>query len=348
MVLAKTGKELLRAMNIPAPEIRGLGLTVRSLDDILLKPPSDCSMIQEHVWILKYCVTVQMTKLDNDPASSLARPSAPAPAKGAVPAPTHYDPNAQNPFAAFYDLPVVKAAMPPQKERLHASGAPAPASAAGHSPHGPLEGLLRRQSSYDGFADSSAAAQPETSFSEHRLDDSGDDRLGQYGSDDLDHVSHAPAAEVTSPQDSTRCLDLESLPSADCPGMSMALDKAGSISGALYPEDERAAKPDGGGDMWEAASVHELSERSIGPDEVDADVGSHSERGSAEEQAAGRNVSVSGGNVKGVLQVSLSQLDIAVWSELPHEVQEHLLQSASGKQRVPEALDSRKQVCHLS
>lgn len=51
MVLAKTGKELLRAMNIPAPEIRGLGLTVRSLDDILLKPPSDCSMIQEHVWI---------------------------------------------------------------------------------------------------------------------------------------------------------------------------------------------------------------------------------------------------------------------------------------------------------
>ena len=27
-VLAKTGKELLRAMNIPAPDIRGLGLTV--------------------------------------------------------------------------------------------------------------------------------------------------------------------------------------------------------------------------------------------------------------------------------------------------------------------------------
>ncbi|EIE26541.1 DNA/RNA polymerase, partial [Coccomyxa subellipsoidea C-169] len=65
-VLAKTGKELLRAMNIPAPDIRGLGLT--------------------------------MTKLDNDTASSVARPSAPAPAKGALPAQSLYDPNAHNPF----------------------------------------------------------------------------------------------------------------------------------------------------------------------------------------------------------------------------------------------------------
>lgn len=54
-----------------------------------------------------------MTKLDNDAASVGLRPSAAAPSKAAVPPPTVYDPKAPSPFAAFFELPAVKAALPP-------------------------------------------------------------------------------------------------------------------------------------------------------------------------------------------------------------------------------------------
>jgi hypothetical protein len=54
-----------------------------------------------------------MTKLDNDAASAAVRPSLAAPAKAAVPPATVYNPRAPNPFAEFFDLPAVKAALPP-------------------------------------------------------------------------------------------------------------------------------------------------------------------------------------------------------------------------------------------
>ena len=55
----------------------------------------------------------QMTKLDNDPASAAARPSALAPSKAVAPPQSVYDPKEPCQFAGFFQLPNVKAALPP-------------------------------------------------------------------------------------------------------------------------------------------------------------------------------------------------------------------------------------------
>ncbi len=279
-----------------------------------------------------------MTKLDNDTASSVARPSAPAPAKGALPAQSLYDPNAHNPFAAFYDLPAVKAAMPPQKGRSDAGGASAARSAASPSPQtvrGPLEGLLHRQGSHDGPVESSVAAQPDMGFT--GTTDTVKELRGEYATGGLGYDSHAAAAEVTAGQDSTGCL-----PSADSPGASIHSHEAGIILEAEQLEYEDAAELDSGGHM---AIAH--IEPSESADEADMDTISPSERGYARQQAAGASISGRGCDAGKLPEVSLSQLDAGVWSELPHEVQQQLLQGASGKQQMPPDEDSRKQVCMI-
>ena len=276
-----------------------------------------------------------MTKLDNDTASSVARPSAPAPAKGALPAQSLYDPNAHNPFAAFYDLPAVKAAMPPQKGRSDAGGASAARSAASPSPQtvrGPLEGLLHRQGSHDGPVESSVAAQPDMGYTgtAHTVKE----LRGKYATGGLGYDSHAAAAEVTAGQDSTGCL-----PSANSPGTLFHIHEAGIVLEAEQLEYEDAAELDSGGHM---AIAPEPSESA---DEADMDTISPSERRNARQQAAGASISGRGCDAGKLPEVSLSQLDADVWSELPLEVQQQLLQGASGKRQMPPDEDSRKQVC---
>lgn len=56
---------------------------------------------------------MQMTKLDNDPASMAARPNALAPSKAVAPPQSVYNPKDPCPFADFFQLPNVRAALPP-------------------------------------------------------------------------------------------------------------------------------------------------------------------------------------------------------------------------------------------
>ena len=54
-----------------------------------------------------------MAKLDNDPSSAAARTNAGAPAKGAAAPATEYNPRVDTLYESFFNLPAVKAAMPP-------------------------------------------------------------------------------------------------------------------------------------------------------------------------------------------------------------------------------------------
>ena len=54
-----------------------------------------------------------MAKLDNDPSSAAARTNAGAPAKGAAAPATEYNPRVDSLYESFFNLPAVKAAMPP-------------------------------------------------------------------------------------------------------------------------------------------------------------------------------------------------------------------------------------------
>ena len=54
-----------------------------------------------------------MAKLDNDPTSAAARTNAGAPAKGAAAPATEYNPRVDTLYESFFNLPAVKAAMPP-------------------------------------------------------------------------------------------------------------------------------------------------------------------------------------------------------------------------------------------
>ncbi|CAL8466850.1 g6386 [Coccomyxa elongata] len=303
-VLAKTGKELLRAMNIPAPEIRGLGLT--------------------------------MTKLDNDPASSTARPSAAAPAKGAVAPPSAYDPGAPNPFAAFYELPAVKAAMPPTKERpSSSSGTVASRPAASRSPqalHGPLAGLLLRRSSITGTADTLERGQQGSgdangaSLSEHEADGSGADApaAGLLAAEDAAHISLAGERQNTVDDQAT------------------AAETGDSMSEAGSLREEAIEDMGGCGGMDEEAAVHELRsciDGQLEDEHLDAEVGS--EQPSAGTEVAGPDEDAAVGGLHEVPRVSLSQMDAQVWAELQPELQQQLLQGMSGAKDLPPITDPR-------
>ena len=55
-----------------------------------------------------------MAKLDSDPSSAAARTSSGAPAKGAAAPATVYNPRVDTLYESFFNLPAVKAALPPE------------------------------------------------------------------------------------------------------------------------------------------------------------------------------------------------------------------------------------------
>lgn len=223
-------------------------------------------------------VVAQMTRLDNDPASSLARPSAPAPAKGAAPAATHYDPS-NNPYAAFFELPAVKAAMPrPQTERPLSAGAGTSHAAAAEVT--PIR--ICSEAEPSSVPDGAAKARGPSNFK---------------GVDHHSEVAHLVGHDAEEPDDV-----------------------------ADTGEDGSASEPSSHSDWgFEGAGEKDKEQASgVGPAEA----------------PAGTGVGVSH-------DLSLSQMDAAAWSELPHEVQQQLLSGTYGKQILPPAAGSatgKKQV----
>ena len=279
-------------------------------------------------------VVLQMTKLDNDPASSTARPSAVAPAKGAVAPPSAYDPGAPNPFAAFYELPAVKAAMAPVKERpSSSSGAIGSRPAASRSPqalHGPLAGLLLRRTIGPGesletgqqdVADAGGA-----SLSKLHTDVSGGDTPAEniLAAEDVAHLSVADEHQATAVRTDDSMSEAESL-------REQVLEDMGGCGG-----------------MGDKNAVRELSVSSDGQlqnEHLDAEVGP--EQHSAGTEVAEPNRDAPVGVLDEVSRVSLSQMDAEVWAELPPEVQQQLLHGMPGVQEQAQAVELRSQVCQL-
>ena len=89
-----------------------------------------------------------MGKLDSDPASGAARTSAGAPGKGAAPLhATAYNPRAEPNYKEFFNLPAVKASMPPEApERADAPKLPGrkPPGSRPASKHGHVLDMLSR------------------------------------------------------------------------------------------------------------------------------------------------------------------------------------------------------------
>ncbi len=287
-------------------------------------------------------VVVQMTKLDNDPASSTARPSAAAPAKGAVAPPSAYDPSAPNPFAAFYELPAVKAAMAPLKERPpSSSGTVGSRPAAGRSPqalHRPLAGLLLRRSSDTGPADSLERGQ-------QSLADANGAGLSK---NEADGSGVAPAAGLLAAEDIAQ-VSLAAERHDAVEDQATADERGDSMSEAGILREQAIEDMSGCAGMDQEAAVHELSFPSDGQledEHLDAEVGS--EQHSAGTEVAGPNKDAAVGVLHEVPPMSLSQMDAQVWAELPSELQQQLLQGMSGAKDLPQYTEPRKQVCPLS
>ena len=68
--------------------------------------------------------SVQMAKLDSDPSSAAARTSSGAPAKGAAAPATVYNPRVDTLYESFFNLPAVKAALPPEAPEQAAQDPP--------------------------------------------------------------------------------------------------------------------------------------------------------------------------------------------------------------------------------
>ena len=96
---------------------------------------------------------MQMAKLDSDASSAAARTSFGAPAKGAAAPATTYNPRVDTMYQSFYNLPAVKAAMPPEAPAQAAQDLPKlpgrkPPGSRPAPKHGDVLDLLSRSSSF--------------------------------------------------------------------------------------------------------------------------------------------------------------------------------------------------------
>ena len=210
-----------------------------------------------------------MARLDSDPASAGARPSAGAPSKTAAPPRSVYDPSVPTPFDAFFALPAVQDALqqqgpeqaPGQPRPEQAPGAPARSAARGsgggrrasltnpYSDQLNVGELLRRQRS----GQEASSAGPEAAARS-------DAAPPVPAAPDAQTAAEAPGREDDSGvEGGTGVMQPEVLLlSLPTPGMDVALDASG-------PADAAAARTASASTAPEQAPAHDRAARP--PDE---------------------------------------------------------------------------------